>query len=920
MTAAKTALSRARQIDLLCDEFETQWRAGLRPQIEDYVARGGEEDDDNDLRAALVAIERELRERSAADTSVTQSSLASQKEIPSADTTIHRASSSQTLPTAIGRFAMRSLLGCGAFGQVYRAFDPELGREVAIKIPLPSIAGSGDEKQRFLKEARAVATINHPNVCQIHEVGEQDGRPYLVMPLIEGESLAETLKRRQKPLEPRQVALIIRKIALALAAAHAKGIVHRDLKPANIMFDRERKDILVMDFGLARGPQLGPAGATHSGVVMGTPAYMSPEQARGESKEVGPAGDIYSLGVVLYELLTGTRPYNGTATEVIGQILHVEPEAPSRRLPTVDPRLEAACLKAMAKDPAARFSSMKEFAAAMEAILKPPGDLAEATETARADGTQTTVAVAAANMSDLFAALSADRQAQDAATRAAVQAELRRSRTPPALIGAIGLLMAFGFIALGGILFYTRSDKIRVTVELADVDLTDKSLSFLLDDRPISAEELSREIELAPGTHLLLVKRGKAIVKRMRLTVTGGLQRGIKVKDITPPALPPVEPPSEPMEQPAKIVWQPLIRSSADLIPGETATASSATRAVRFRDGRLELRGPNASYHPKFSAKNYILRAKIHQFSGQNVLFVVRREPGRFGGYGAFFNCPDPRIDWPAYGLGKRTTSKPWQDIRGTMLRVSDQFPVDFAVAAFGEELSIYVNNKRVLRCTDKEAFEGQAEVVLTGDSHATLSDLEVCVLDGTKLTPDDVFPQKVDQQVERLLSPEYLTAERKEGNLLRNGSFEEASAGPWKMESWRNRKESCRILPDRGHDGERVLMIQNLLSDDVSYKQTVSVKPLTRYLLSGWIKTHDVERKSHSGAPGAHLYVWGGHEWKSPSVTYTNDWTYYAVVFRSGTRTSVEIAARLGYFAGDITGTAWFDDLCLIELPDSEQ
>jgi hypothetical protein len=154
----------------------------------------------------------------------------------------------------------------------------------------------------------------------------------------------------------------------------------------------------------------------------------------------------------------------------------------------------------------------------------------------------------------------------------------------------------------------------------------------------------------------------------------------------------------------------------------------------------------------------------------------------------------------------------------------------------------------------------------------------------------------------------------------LRNGSFEEAKAEPWKMESWRSLNESCRIVPASGHQGERVLMIQNLLSDDVSYKQTVSVKPLTRYLLSGWIKTHDVERKTHSGAPGAFLYVWGGHEWKSPSVTYTNDWTYYAVVFRSGTRTSVELAARLGYFAGDITGTAWFDDLCLIELPDSEQ
>jgi Leucine-rich repeat (LRR) protein len=560
MPHADPSLSIAERVDAACDRFEAEWKAGSRPRIEDYLA-AVPESDRQELRQALVAIELELQGRGLADTSVSQSSVRSDDKVVPVMTVDHVTGSPQS-STTVGRFEIRGILGSGAFGKVYRAFDPQLGREVALKVPLESAVESDAERSQFLKEARAAATINHPNVCQIHEVGEHAGRPYIVMALVPGQSLAEALKARKEPMTEKQTVLIVRKVAQALAAAHGKGIVHRDLKPANIMFDRERKDIVVMDFGLARGPKVADARATQSGVIMGTPAYMSPEQARGESKAVGPAGDVFSLGVILYELLTGTRPFAGTATEVIGQILHVDPDPPSKRRPSIDPRLEAVCLKAMAKDPAARFTTMKEFAAAIDAVLRAPQPTGPAAETAKAQETrQNTEPAGTKTLGEVFAALSADRKQARAETAAAVEAAIARHRTPRWVFVLAGLLLVGGLTALGSIIFFTRSDKVSVTIELTDVDLADKTLSFFLDEEPISAEALAKPIELKPGEHVLVVKRGKEIVKRMLLTVTGGRSPGLKYRDITPP---PASPP--PSKEPDRTAAEWALRRGAVVV------------------------------------------------------------------------------------------------------------------------------------------------------------------------------------------------------------------------------------------------------------------------------------------------------------------------------------------------------------------
>jgi class 3 adenylate cyclase/Flp pilus assembly protein TadD len=236
---------------------------------------------------------------------------------------------------------------------------------VALKVP--HLVG-GDRTQlheRFYREARAAATLQHPNICPVHDVGAINGTPYLTLAYIEGQSLHEWANKAQQPVG--SVLELVRKIALALEEAHHKGIIHRDLKPSNVMLDR-RGEPIVMDFGLARRMQLGDeARLTLPGFVPGTPAYMPPEAVLGK-QEASPAGDIYSLGIILYELLVGRCPFVGPVAVVLGRIAVDPIDPPSCHRKDLDPRLDALCLKALARQPEDRFPSMAAFADAITAL------------------------------------------------------------------------------------------------------------------------------------------------------------------------------------------------------------------------------------------------------------------------------------------------------------------------------------------------------------------------------------------------------------------------------------------------------------------------------------------------------------------------------------------------------------------------
>jgi hypothetical protein len=252
-----------------------------------------------------------------------------------------------------GDYVLLGELGRGGMGVVYKAFEPELGRHVALKMILSASLSDHDDLQRFHVEASAAARLQHSHIVKVHRVGTCGDRHYFSMDYIDGQSLAQRVA--DGPLPIRSAARYLLTIARAIHHAHQHRILHRDIKPGNILID-SADEPHVTDFGLAKHLS-GDHGQTRTGAVMGTPSYMAPEQARGE-KDVTPAADIYGLGALLYELLTARPPFRGeTALDTLKQVLDNEPAPPRLLNPHVDRDLETICLKCLAKSPRDRYPS-----------------------------------------------------------------------------------------------------------------------------------------------------------------------------------------------------------------------------------------------------------------------------------------------------------------------------------------------------------------------------------------------------------------------------------------------------------------------------------------------------------------------------------------------------------------------------------
>ena len=296
---------------------------------------------------------------------------------PSGSITTEKDSTAEETRQHLGKYELLEEIGRGGMGVVYKARQKDLDRIVALKIILAGELASPEHVRRFIDEARAAARLQHPNIVRVYDVGEMDGRHFFAMELVAGSTLADLARRG--PLEAAEAARLVSVIARAVDYLHSQGIVHRDLKPSNILLDSQCQPY-VTDFGLAKLRDA-QSQMTQSGVIAGTPSYMSPEQAAGHAAQVGPRSDVFSLGALLYELLTGRPPFRAdTPLDTLVQVIESEPTLLRVLNPRVPRELELVCLRCLEKSPEQRYASaaalandLDRFIAGEAVEAQPPG-------------------------------------------------------------------------------------------------------------------------------------------------------------------------------------------------------------------------------------------------------------------------------------------------------------------------------------------------------------------------------------------------------------------------------------------------------------------------------------------------------------------------------------------------------------------
>jgi hypothetical protein len=406
---------------------------------------------------------------------------------------------SALLAKALGaKYEVKRLVGSGGFAEVYEVWDKDLERRLAVKVLRPDVAWTAGTVERFQRETRAAAKLEHPNILPIHFVGEGGGLAYYAMPFVEGMSLGELLKR-SGALPPDRALAIIIPILDALDHAHKAGLLHRDVKPDNIMLDTTRGRPLLVDFGIARriDAEAG-AGLTQTGLVIGTPHYMSPEQALGDAN-LGPGSDIYSLGAVLFQMVTGTPPFEGQSSqEIVGKHIAEPPPAAADVNPKVPRALSDTIRRCLAKQPAERFTSAAEVIRALEGGGQPTSERARAS--------------AAQKATELLVSGATTKR-----KKAVGRADGRMGR--PRRVGWVVLVIALPVLALGAGAMFFRQPTLVFENRMAGI---------------VAVQVAGEERRLLPGGSLTLkIERGRALPLSWRFVRPEGSEgaMGVPVGD-----------------------------------------------------------------------------------------------------------------------------------------------------------------------------------------------------------------------------------------------------------------------------------------------------------------------------------------------------------------------------------------------------